>query len=366
MSATPLTPRLVAPSAAQRRSGLAGLLVGTALILLGIGAAAGTKPAILSGVVACGLLTASLVVARPYLPWSRVLVALVLVILFIPLRRYRLPGDAGFTLEPYRLLVTLIVAGWAMALLSDARVRLRKSGIDGVLAFVVFAIVASDLSNPGRVGPLQSEVLKAVTFFLSFVVVFYLVVSVVRSTETIDRIVKTLVFGGAIIGALAVVESRTGFSPFAYVDKVLPILIPDSSSFQPGLNRGSATRAVGPAEHPIALGAVLVMLVPMAVYVLRKFRGAWFFAFAAIVIGVLSTVSRTGVLMLITTLIVFFWLRPQQMKRVWPLLLPVIVLTQFAVPGTLGSLKQAFFPEGGLVSEQEALAGDCSSSGRVA
>ena len=366
MSATPLTPRLLPPTPAQRRSGVAGLLVGAALILVGVAAAAGTRPAIAGGAVAITLLTAAVAVARPYLPWSRVLLALVLVILFIPLRRYRLPGDAGFTLEPYRLLVALIVAGWAMALLCDARVRLRKSGIDGALAFVIVAIVASDLANPGRVGPLQSEVLKAVTFFLSFVVVFYLVVSVVRDTATIDSIVKTLVVGAGIIGALAVVESRTGFSPFAYVDKVLPFLIQDSSGVQPGLNRGSATRALGPAEHPIALGAMLVMLVPLAVYVVRKFGGAWYVAFAAIVIGVLSTVSRTGVLMLVTLLLVFFWLRPSQMKRAWPMLLPVIVLTQFAVPGTLGSLKQAFFPAGGLVSEQEGMAGDCSSSGRVA
>jgi polysaccharide biosynthesis protein PslJ len=365
MSATPLTPRLVAPSAAQRRAGLAGLLTGAALILLGIAAAAGTRPAIVGGVVAAGLLTTAVVVARPYLPWSRVLIALVLVILFIPLRRYKFPGDAGISLEPYRLLVALIVAGWAMALLCDARIRFRKSGIDGAIAFVLFAIVASDLANPGRVSPMQSEVIKSVTFILSFVIVFYLVVSVVRTTETIDRIVKTLVWGGAVIGFFAVVESRTGFSPFAYVDKVFPVLVGDPA-FQSGLNRGSATRAVGPAEHPIALGAVLVMLVPLAVYVVRKFRGYWYVAFAALVIGVLSTVSRTGVLMLIVTLIVFFWLRPRQMKRVWPLLLPVIVLTQFAAPGTLGSLKQAFFPEGGLVSEQEALAGDCASSGRVA
>ena len=47
-------------------------------------------------------------------------------------------------------------------------------------------------------------------------------------------------------------------------------------------------------------------------------------------------------------------------------LLPVLVITHFAVPGTLGSLKQAFLPENGLVAEQQALAGSCSSSGRVA
>src|SRR5687767_13388578 len=126
MSATPLTPGILGPTAAQRRAGLAGLLTGAALILLGVTAAAGTKPAIAGGAVAAVMLVSAVVVARPYLPWSRVLMALVLVILFIPLRRYRFPGDAGFSLEPYRLLVALVIGGWVMALLSDSRVKLRK------------------------------------------------------------------------------------------------------------------------------------------------------------------------------------------------------------------------------------------------
>jgi polysaccharide biosynthesis protein PslJ len=360
-----LAPQLVAPTVDQRRAGLAGLLTGAALILLAICAAGGIRLAIGGGVVAVGLLGAAVAVRRPYLPWSRILVVLVLVILFIPLRRYRLPGDAGVSLEPYRLLVALILAGWVAALLCDTRVRLRKSGLEGTLAFLAVVVMASDLTNPDRVGPLQAEVLKAVTFLFSFFAVFYLVVSVVRTRAALDVIVKTLVFGGGIIGFLAVVEARTGFSPFVHVHQVIPLLIPDPS-FESGLQRGSTTRTVGPAEHPIALGAVLVMLVPLAVYVTRYFGGRWYVAFACIMIGVLSTVSRTGIMMLLALLIVFFWLRTASVKRVWPLLLPVIVLTQFLVPGTLGSVVSSFFPEGGLIAQQESSAGDCSSSGRVA
>lgn len=354
-----------APTPGQRTAGLALLLVAAAFIVIGVAAAGTTKTAIAGGAVGALLLGGAVIVRRPYLKWSHILVALVLVILFIPLRRYKFPGDAGVSLEPYRFLVAIIVAGWVAALLADARVRFRKSGLEWSLAFVLLVVLASDLTNPDRVGPLQSEVLKAVTFLFSFVVVFYLVVSVVRTQRAIDLIAKTLVLGGAIIAVFAVIEARTGFSPFLYVDRVIPILVADPT-FQSGLNRGSATRAVGPAEHPIALGAVLVMLVPLAVYVTKTSGGKWYFAFAALVIGVLSTVSRTGVMMLLTLMIVFFWLRTAEMKRVWPLLLPVIVLTQFAVPGTLGSLKQAFFPEGGIVAEQESSAGDCASSGRVA
>jgi polysaccharide biosynthesis protein PslJ len=365
VGAAALPPREVARSEDRRRAGVAGLMVAAAFLILGVAGAGGMRVLVPAAAIACLLLGAAVVVRRPYLPWSRVLALLVLVILFIPLRRYKLPGDAGFSLEPYRVLVAVIVAGWVAALLVDARVKLRKSGLEGALAGIIVVVMASVIANPGRAAPLQSEVLKSITFLISFVVVFYLVVSVARTAESLDTVVKTLVFGGAVVGVLAVIEARTGFSPFTYLDKVFPILIPDPS-FEAGLSRGSATRAVGPAEHPIALGAVLVMLVPLAVHVTRLHGGTWFLAFAAIFIGVLSTVSRTGVLMLVTLGIVFLWLRPTTMKRVWPLLLPVIVLTQFAVPGTLGSLKQAFFPEGGLVAEQEGMAGSCSSSGRVA
>ncbi len=49
--------------------------------------------------------------------WRR----LILVILFIPIRRYSLPGNLPFELEPYRLLVALLLVGWGASLLVDPR-----------------------------------------------------------------------------------------------------------------------------------------------------------------------------------------------------------------------------------------------------
>ena len=39
--------------------------------------------------------------------WSTLLIGLVLVILFIPIRRYTLPGSLPFDLEPYRVMVAV-------------------------------------------------------------------------------------------------------------------------------------------------------------------------------------------------------------------------------------------------------------------
>src|ERR1700750_1476990 len=100
------------------------------------------------------------------LSWRRILIALLLVILFIPIRRYRIPGNLPFQLEPYRLFVILILAGWTASLLVDPRVRVRKSAFEGVLGFILAVTFASLLVNFGRVSSLESTVVQSRMLFL--------------------------------------------------------------------------------------------------------------------------------------------------------------------------------------------------------
>ena len=340
-------------------------LAAAGFAVLAAAVAAGGRSGTLFAGAAGALFLTAVLVRRPYVRWETVLVALLLVILFIPIRRYRMPGDLPFQLEPYRVLVALILAGWIAALLVDSRVRLRRSGLDGPITFMLMATLASVAANPARFADAESTALKSLTFFLSFVLVFYFVVSVVRSEATAMVVLKTLVAGGAVVAVLAIVEARTSTAPFARLDAVLPFLTPDPS-FADGLARGGSTRAFGPAEHPIALSAALVLLIPLALYVVRVAGARWYLPLVALVVGVLATVSRTGVLMLFVIGVVFLVLRPRETRRLWPLLVPALVATHFAVPGTLGAIKQAFLPEGGLVAQQSATTGDCNADGRIA
>jgi O-antigen ligase len=108
------------------------------------------------------------------------------------------------------------------------------------------------------------------------------------------------------------------------------------------------------------------MLIPLAAYLARRTRRKlWWAAAALLSLGAIATVSRTSVLMLIVVGLVFLWLRPVETKRLWPALLPLAIVVHLALPGTLGSLKGAFFPEGGLIAEQAGFAG-YRGSGRVA
>jgi O-antigen ligase len=318
------------------------------------------------------MFVAAIVVAavayRTLLQWEMLLGLTILVILFVPIKRYALPGNLPLDLEPYRLLVMLVVAGWVTSLLVDPRIRLRASGFEGPLLLVLFAAVASAVVNPGRVSALgvQDEVLKGIMFLASFLLVVYLIVSVIRTRALVDFLVKVLVAGGAVVAVAAVVESRTGYNVFDHLGQAVPFLRDAQVRTGEALARGGNLRAFGSAQSPIALGAAFDLLIPLAIYLTWKTR-RWFWAVAGVLllIGGLATLTRTSVVMLFPIVLVFLWLRPSDTRRLWPVLVPVVCAAYFAVPGTLGSIKGAFFPEGGLIAQQSKNAG-FGGSGRIA
>ncbi|CAN0507770.1 unnamed protein product, partial [Phaeothamnion confervicola] len=169
-----------------------------------------------------------------------------------------------FELEPYRLLVAVVIAGWLAALLVDERVTMKPTGLRGPIALLLLATLGSVAVNPANVAGHQSNVLKSLTFLLSFILVLVLISSVVNSREAVDRIVKVLVGSGAIVAVFAIIESRTDWNAFNDLGKIIPILKLNEVPVIPG--RGARLRVFASAQHSIALSAALVMLVPLAAY----------------------------------------------------------------------------------------------------
>jgi hypothetical protein len=293
--------------------------------------------------------------------WRWPLTVLLLVILFIPMRRYGLPADLPFELEPYRVVVALAVILWALSLLAQPDVALRRSSLEGPVLLYAFALMASDFANPGRAAEMQSYVIGGVTLALSVVVVFYFVVSVVRTFSQVLALLKLLVVGSSVLAVLAMIESRTGWSPFQHLDHV-PFL--QKTAFFTGQTRGTV-RALASAEHPIALGAMFVIVAPLALYLAIRFGRWWWASVVILMAGTFATVSRTAVLMMVVVTAVLLVLRFRETWRFAPLLIPMVVVVHFMVPGALGAVKSSFSPPGGLVAEQSSdkiVAG----SGRVA
>jgi O-antigen ligase len=310
--------------------------------------------------------TAAALVRPSAIGWPRLMAVLILIILFIPIRRYTLPASLPFQLEPYRLFVAVLVLGWVASLLIDPATRLRRTGFEGPLLLIIASSFASVVANAGRVAATSTEVNKSLMFLLSFVLVFYIIVSVVRRIDNIDYLTKTLVGGGGLVACAAIVEARTGFNVFNHLSKVMPFL-QDTGNVGGYTRVGTAKmRVFASAQHPIALSAAMVMLIPLALHLARRYRQRRWLACAVVMaVASASTISRTAVLMVLVVGLVFLWLRPRQTIRCLPALVPALIAVHILLPGTLGALKQSFMPAGGLVAEQKA-SPNSVGSGRLA
>jgi hypothetical protein len=311
---------------------------------------------------------AGLIVAawhRSLLAWPTLLGAILVVILFLPIRRYSLGGGLPIDMEPYRLVVAGVLMAWMLALVADPDQRGQRTGLEiPVIGFGVTALVSVAL-NVGRVSALgiSGEVVKHTTFFLSFVLVMYFVASAVTRRHHLDRIVMLLVAGGTVVALLSIIEWRTGYNAFNHMR--IPGLRIDPAAIVGPPERGLRTRAYASAQHPISLAALLVLLLPLAVYLYqRSRRWGWMVCAAALTMGALATVSRTAALMLAVELLVFLWVKRQETVRMLPLLLPLILACQILMPGTLGTFRAVLFPEKGLIAEQKG--GGTTGSGRIA
>lgn len=332
-----------------------------AALLIAASAALGAGPGVIAPAAA---LVAVVATWRPaVIEWRSMIVVLLLIILFIPIRRYAFAAHLPFQLEPYRIFVFLLAALWLTFLLLDERLRVRATGLEGPLALLGIAVFGSILTNFNSIAheDLSGEVVKALSFWVGFMVVLYMVASLSTFAD-VDFYLRVLVVGCAILGALGVVEWKTGHNAFAHLDHYVPFLTPTGDSFD--TFRAGLNRAYGSAQHPIAFGAALALALPVAaVYAFRHRSLLWYACAGLIVLGSLASVSRTSMVMLGVSAVILALLRPRAARQALPFVLPLLVAIQIAIPGTFSTIRASFFPTGGLVEQQ---ANQSVGSGRVA
>jgi polysaccharide biosynthesis protein PslJ len=358
----------------RRGDTIAGCALGASIA--GVGAAVLLRPDTTWLPPLALLLVLGILGRRWLVSWPALVSGVVVVIFFIPIKRYTLPASLPFHLEPYRVVIALVAIAWLTSLLIDRRVRLRGSGLEAPLAIFVFAALASVAVNGSHLDAvgLTSYVIKTLTFFASFIVLFYVVVSVVERRSHLEGVLRLMVGCGALVAVAALVESRTHHNYFNDLGRFVPFLSFQDPRITAGLDtsyldRSGALRAYASAAHPIELSAVLVMLIPVAVHLFRATGSRrWMVAGALLAFGALATLSRTGIVMLVAVVAVFLWLRPRETRSLWPLVIPAVCVVYFALPNTLGNFYASFFPKGGLVAQQsESVANNATTAdGRLA
>jgi polysaccharide biosynthesis protein PslJ len=336
---------------------------------LALGAAIGPQALVIAAVF---FVTSCVLAIReasvPVLTWPNALATLIAIIWLIPIKVYALPIDLPFNLEVYRLFLLVLIFAWAAAGMAG-RETVDGAGHAWPVAFLAFGAIATQISYLRELpaGPLEVEAIKTLSYFLSFLIVFLMFASVVKRVDEVEKLVRVLVIGGAVVALEALLESRTNHNLFSDLGRFLPLELQPRELED---MRGGRLRVFASAQHPIALGCALVLIVPLALYLAQtavvKAR-RWFWLAAALVIatGAMTTISRTTVVMLTTMAVVGLMLRAHLLVRYLPLVLLLPFVVHFVAPGALGALYNSFFPEEGLVADLEGRAGQ-GGSGRLA
>jgi len=301
--------------------------------------------------------------------WARTVSVLVLITWLIPIKSYKLPVNLPFNLELYRLAIVILLVAWLVAL-GAGTAAARAGGRGRVVLLLAVAATLSLLTNLSTIDAngLQTQAVKSLSFFFSYLLAFVLVSSVLQRMEDVVSVLRTVAIGAAVVACAALYESRTHVNLFDHLHSVLPFLVHFGRDNQ-NVN-GGALRVRASAQHPIALGCALVMCVPIALHLATRAssvrrRRIWLTLAGVICMGALATVSRTVVLMLLAMTVCAFVVYGRRLLRFWPLLIVLAAATHFAAPGVVSHIFKRFNPNGGLVSQLDSRAG-MRGSGRLA
>ena len=143
-----------------------------------------------------------------------------------------------------------------------------------------------------------SHVIKSLTFFLSFILVYYLTATTIQRRGNVEMLLKLVTVSGAAIGVLRRLRTSNALQRFRPPPCCAPVPVVRGRLALSDCS-GAIFECSALQQQPIALGAVLILILPLAVYFARRSGRRWWLAALLILLGALASGSRTAVVMLI-------------------------------------------------------------------
>jgi O-antigen ligase len=287
-----------------------------------------------------------------------VLTVYVLLLIFIPSPLIIEPLGASGT--PANLLGIFMLWWWLFSRSVDGYgVATGPSPVRTMIYIFGGAVMASYATVAFR--PVFPEEVSAadrgVLFFLGCAGIALLATDGIATRDRLDALLRRLVMAVGALAAIGVYQFFTGFD----INGVLHI--PGLTQNQQLIDIGTRSifnRVAGTAAHPIEFGVVLGVVFPIALhyafYAPRATRARWWFAVGLIALGIPMSLSRSAVVSIGVAMAVLLPTWPKERrKRAIQVGFVFGVLTRFAIPGLLGTVKSLFLN----------IANDPSTTGRT-
>lgn len=256
-------------------------------------------------------------------------------------------GPLGSAGSPASLFGVAMLAWWGIQWLYGGLQQSRLS--PPVIALLVFFVISVANYSSGQLHGLTLQQAtgadKGLLTLLSLIGVA-LASGCLTSRNSVDRVLRTFVVLCAMLSALALAQSLLGVS-LSFLQ--IPGLSVNGTFDTAGL-RSDYVRAAATTGHPIELGVLLALSLPIAIHYSIypggpiKSRAYHWLLVAPIVPALLLTVSRAALLGLMIGLLLLFLGWTGIRRWVMMAFAPVaLVAIQYAIPGLLGTLRSYVF-----------------------
>jgi hypothetical protein len=285
------------------------------------------------------------------LPWM--LAGFIAMLWLAPFDSLQLDVPAPIDLKLDRIVLPVIVTTWVLSLVAGGAgaPRLRATWIHaavGGFVALAFLSVILDATSLNRSLELETS-LKKLPLLLSYLTVFLMMSSVVRREEVAAFVKYTLVL--AVLCALGMIwedqHLRNVF--FDWSQSALPNAF-EIATTSSGWDTEGRRLVHGPAAHPLVAAAMLSLALPIAVLGLmhaRQLGGRILYGLAAgaLLVGVLSTQRKTGLVAPVAGVLTVAFFRRRELLRLTPVAVIVLIALVAVAPGTVAPVVDQFKPD---------------------
>ena len=271
----------------------------------------------------------------------------ILVVALVGIPSQLIVGPLGRAGTPAEILgVCLLVAWLVLRVGRSSRTRQVRQPVRILLWVFVIAVVLSYIAaNTRSMMPAEATSADAgLLLVCAWLGIMLMTMDLVRSRDRLDVLLRRVVLAGGALATLGILQFVTKEAWTNYIQ--IPALRANKSLV--GIyGRAGFTRPAGTAVHPIEFGAVLTMILPLALHfaltdVQRRPIRRWY-PVLAIAFAVPISISRSAVVSLIVVLCVLLptWSASVR-RRAYAAIVGLGGAVYVAVPGLLGTITHLF------------------------